>query len=259
MPLRTGRFACPPYSVADAERLQAELGVSRATAAILARRGFGDPAAARAFLEGADRHDPFALSGADEAVKLLLGHVERRSRILVFGDYDVDGVCSTAILLGALRACGADPAWELPSRQDGGYGLSTATVERLAGQGVELLVTVDCGITAVAEVAAAQAAGMEVLVTDHHRPAAELPACTIVHPALGGYPFPELCAAGVALKLSEALRSRAGLDPAGAVEDLDLAALATVCDLVPLRARTGASSARGSRCCAALAGLGCGL
>ena len=134
-----------------------------------------------------------------------------------------------------MSTCGADPAWELPSRQDGGYGLSTATVERLAGQGVELLVTVDCGITAVPEVAAAQAAGMEVVVTDHHRPGAELPACTIVHPALGGYPFPELCAAGVALKLSEALRSRAGLDPAGAAEDLDLAALATVCDLVPLR------------------------
>jgi single-stranded-DNA-specific exonuclease len=98
-----------------------------------------------------------------------------------------------------------------------------------------LLVTVDCGITAVAEVAAATAAGIEVLVTDHHRPGAELPHCTVVHPALGAYPFAELCAAGVALKLSEALRARAGLDPAGAAEDLDLAALATVCDLVPLR------------------------
>ena len=95
--------------------------------------------------------------------------------------------------------------------------------------------TVDCGITAVEEVAAARAPGMDVLVTDHHRPAGQLPDCPVVHPALGDYPCPELCAAGVALKLSEALRARAGLDPAGAAEDLDLAALATVCDLVPLR------------------------
>ena len=98
------------------------------------------------------------------------------------GDYDVDGVCSTAILLRALRALGADPTWEIPSRFDDGYGLSTATVERLAASGVGLLVTVDCGITAVAEVAAARAAGMDVVVTDHHRPGPELPDCPVVHP-----------------------------------------------------------------------------
>ena len=119
------------------------------------------------------------------------------------GDYDVDGVCSTAILVRALRALGADPTWEIPSRFDDGYGLSAATVERLAAGGVGLLVTVDCGITAVAEVAAARAAGMDVVVTDHHRPGAELPGLPVVHPGLGDYPCPELCAAGVALKLSE--------------------------------------------------------
>ena len=151
------------------------------------------------------------------------------------GDYDVDGVCSTAIVVGALRALGGTPTWEIPSRFDDGYGLSGATVERLAASGVDLLVTVDCGITAVAEVAAARAAGLDVVVTDHHRPGAELPDCTVVHPALGEYGCPELCAAGVALKLSEGLRSAAGRDPAEAAEDLDLAALATVCDLVPLR------------------------
>ena len=166
---------------------------------------------------------------------MILEHVSRGSRIAVHGDYDVDGVCSTAILLRALRALGADPTWEIPSRFEDGYGLSTATVERLAASGVGLLVTVDCGITAVAEVAAARAAGMDVVVTDHHRPGAELPDCPVVHPGLGEYPCPELCAAGVALKLSEGLRAAAGRDPAEAGEDLDLAALATVCDLVPLR------------------------
>jgi single-stranded-DNA-specific exonuclease len=228
------RFACPPYSVAAAERLREELGLSRTVAAILVRRGWADPAEARGFLEAADRHDPFAMAGMKEACEAILRHVEARSRIVVYGDYDVDGVCSTAILLRALRALGADPAWELPSRQAEGYGLSAAAVERLAGQGVGLLVTVDCGITAVAEVEAARALGVEVVVTDHHRPGAELPACPVLHPALGGYPFPELCASGVALKLSEALRARAGFDPAGAAEDADLAALATVCDVVPL-------------------------
>ena len=88
------------------------------------RRGYADPAAARRFLDAADRHDPLSCRAPAAACDLLLAHVARGSRILVFGDYDVDGVCSTAILLRALRAAGADPAWELPSRQDGGYGLS---------------------------------------------------------------------------------------------------------------------------------------
>ena len=172
-------------------------------------------------------------------------HVERGSPIAVYGDYDVDGVCSTAILLRTLRALGADPVWELPHRFGDGYGLSLASVERFAARGVGLLITVDCGITAVAEVAAARAAGMDVLVVDHHRAGETLPDCEIVHPALGSYACPELCAAGTALKFSELLRARAGLgaggDVAGATELgppaelLELAALGTVCDLVPLQ------------------------
>ena len=161
--------------------------------------------------------------------------MQRGSVIAVFGDYDVDGVCSTAMLLRTLRALGADPVWELPSRFDEGYGLSGPAVERLRGRGVQLLVTVDCGITAVEPVAAARAAGLDVIITDHHRPGEELPDCPVVHPALGGYGCPELCASGVVLKLSEALFAAAGRDPAEAAEDVDLAALATVCDLVPLR------------------------
>jgi single-stranded-DNA-specific exonuclease len=138
------------------------------------------------------------------------------------------------MLLRTLRALGADPVWELPSRFDEGYGLSEGAIERLAARGVQLLVTVDCGITSVEPVAAARAAGIEVIVTDHHRPGDSLPDCTIVHPALGDYGCTELCASGVVLKLGEALFGAAGRDPAEAAEDIDLAALATVCDLVPL-------------------------
>jgi single-stranded-DNA-specific exonuclease len=235
MQSRPTRWVCEPYDVGLAERLAAGLGVSRPVGAVLARRGFADLEAARRFLAAEERHDPLTLPGVPRACEMILAHLRRGSRIAVFGDYDVDGVCSTAILVRALRALGGDPAWELPSRFDEGYGLSTSAVERLAARGVSLLVTVDCGITAVEQVAAAKAAGLDVVVTDHHRPGEVLPDCVVVHPALGAYGCPELCASGVVLKLAEALHGAAGDDPRAAEEDLDLAALATVCDLVPLR------------------------
>src|SRR4051794_32617016 len=223
------RWECDPYDVAAAMRLADGLGVSPVLGTVLARRGFRTVEAARAFLEGSERHDPLSMSGVREACEAIARHRDAGSRIVVYGDYDVDGVCSTAILLRALRAVGVEPAWELPSRFGDGYGLSAAAVERLAGAGAGLLLTVDCGITAVAEVAAARRAGLEVVVTDHHRPDEALPDCVVVHPGLGDFGAPELCGSGVALKLAEAL------DPRAAEEDLDLAALATVCDLVPLR------------------------
>src|SRR4051812_41260046 len=234
MQSRPSRWKSDPYEVAAGRALAEGLGVSPVVGAILARRGFGEVEEARRFLAAEESHDPLSLPGAPAACEVILGHIRRGSQIAVFGDYDVDGVCSTAMLLRTLRGLAADPVWELPNRFDEGYGLSRPAVERLAGRGVELLVTVDCGITAVEQVAAARAAGLDVVITDHHRPGDELPDCTIVHPALGDYGCPELCASGVVLKLSEALFAAAGRDPAEASEDADLAALATLCDLVPL-------------------------
>jgi single-stranded-DNA-specific exonuclease len=231
------RLALAPCDAGAVERLRAALGVSRTFAQVLVRRGLADPAAARAFLAAGEAHDPRAFDGIADAVAAILAHVRGRSRITVHGDYDVDGVCATAILVRALRRLGADADWYLPSRLDDGYGLARATVERLAARGTRLLVTVDCAITAVDEVAAARAAGLDVVVTDHHRPRADgvLPDAPIVHPELGGYPCPELCATGVAYKLAQALALAAGADPSDADDDLDLVALATVADLVPLR------------------------
>ncbi len=229
------RWSATPYSVAAAETIAGELGLSWAVASILVRRGYESPAAARAFLAAADRHEPALLGHMEAACERILAHVERGSPIVVHGDYDVDGVSSTAVLVRALRRLGARVSWHLPSRMEDGYGLSLATVERLASEGAGLLVTVDCGITSADEVERALALGMEVVVTDHHRPPERLPACPIVHPAIGGYPFPELCAAGVAQKLAEALYARAGRDRAAAADDADIVALATVADLVPLR------------------------
>src|SRR4051812_49557755 len=218
---------CPTEAVA---RLESELGVSYVVAQVLVRRGFADPADARAWLAGADAHPPSAFRGIGDAVALVRAHVEAGNRITVHGDYDVDGVCSTAILVRALRSLGATVDWYLPSRQEDGYGLNARTVERLAARGTRLLVTADCAITAVDEVALARRLGLDVVVTDHHQPRADgrLPDAPIVHPAVCGYPFAHLCAAGVALKVAEALEAPT------AREDLDLAALATVADVVSL-------------------------
>jgi single-stranded-DNA-specific exonuclease len=233
VPVLDTRFTVAPYDYARAERLAAELAVSHTVAQVLVRRGLAAPAEARAFLAAETTHPLSAFAGLQEAAERIRGHIRRGSRITVHGDYDVDGVAATAVLVRALRTLGADVDWYLPSRIDDGYGLARATVERLAARGTDLLVTVDCAITAVEEVAAARAAGLDVVVTDHHAPRADgaLPDAPIVHPRLGGNPCPELCATGVAYKLGQALL---GAEAALADEDLDLVALATVADVVPL-------------------------
>ncbi len=227
------RLEIAPCDVAATLRLERELGVSGVLAQVLVRRGLADPDAARAWLAAEDRHDLAAFTGLADAAALVRRHIAAGGRITVHGDYDVDGMASTAILVRALRELGADVGWFLPSRTEDGYGLSNATVERLAARGTRLLITVDCGITAVEEVAAARAAGMDVVVTDHHSPRADglLPDAPLVHPAVAGYPCPELCGAGVAHVLARALRD----DDAERPEDLELVALATVADCVPLR------------------------
>jgi single-stranded-DNA-specific exonuclease len=231
------RLTVSPYEFAAAARLAGELGCSHVLAQVLVRRGLSRVDEARAFLAAGEEHPLGAFPGLTEAAAGVLAHVSRGSRITVHGDYDVDGVCATAVLVRALRSVGADVDWYLPSRIDDGYGLALSTVEKLAARGTKLLITVDCAVTAVEEVAAARAAGLDVLVTDHHSPRADglVPDAPIVHPALAGYPCPELCAAGVAYKLAQALLAGAGLDPSLADEDLDLVALATVADVVPLR------------------------
>src|SRR3954466_6544294 len=232
--VRPSRWTCDALSVQAAESVAHELGLSRVAAQVLARRGHDSPEAARSFLRATDSHDPTRLNDAAEACRLILAHVERGSRIVVHGDYDVDGVCATAVMISALRRLGASPSWYLPSRFGDGYGLSAVTVDRLAQDGAALIVTVDCGVTAVAEVDRALAAGVEVVVTDHHKPGERLPACPVVHPALGDYPFPSLCGTAVAFKLAQALSLAAGDNADAASQDMDLVALATLCDLVPL-------------------------
>ncbi|MGI8802506.1 MAG: single-stranded-DNA-specific exonuclease RecJ [Solirubrobacteraceae bacterium] len=230
------RLEIAPAPSASIRRLEAALGVSSVLAEVLVRRGLDDPDAAREFLRAEEAHPPSAFTGIDEAVALILRHVGAGTPITVHGDYDCDGVCSTAVYVRALRALGANVDWYLPDRRGDGYGLSPATVERLASRGSRLLLTADCAITAVEAVAAARAAGVDVVVTDHHTPRADgaLPDAAIVHPLLCGYPFAELCATGVAAKLAAALRAAAGVGAETDEHDLELIALATVADVVPL-------------------------
>ena len=237
MPPEPAQLQVAPCETDAVFALERELAVSHALAQVLVRRGLADPVAARDWLRADERHDASAFAGIDAATTLVLGHVQAQSPITIHGDYDVDGVTSTAILVRVLRALGAVVDWFLPSRAEDGYGLSAATVRRLALRGTRLLITADCAITAIDEVAAARAAGIDVLVTDHHSPRADgrLPDAPIVHPAVCGYPCADLCAAGVAYKLAGALLQAAGRDPAEADHDLDLVALATIADCVPLR------------------------
>jgi len=243
------RFEIPECPPADVQRLQRELGVSGPLAQVLVRRGLAEPVCARAFLAGEEEHPPEAFSGIGEAVEAILRHLSSGARITIHGDYDVDGVCSTAVLVRTLRELGGNVDFYLPDRASDGYGLNATTVQRLAARGTRLLVTVDCAVTAVDEVAAASALGMEVVVTDHHAPRADgtLPRAPIVHPALCGYPCRDLCATAVAYKLAQALWAAVGRDARECQQDLDLVALATIADVVPLVGENRALVRRGLR------------
>jgi len=224
---------CPPEEAAG---LAEALGIRRTTAEVLIRRGHGTPAAARAFLDqDGPAHDPMLLGDMRAACEFIERAIAAGEQICVHGDYDADGICATALALAVLRGLDANVQSHLPSRFEEGYGLAVETVERLAADGVRLLLTVDCGITAVDAVARGRELGMDVIVTDHHRPGEALPDCTRVCTRPSEYPFPELCGTGVVFKLAEALHRRAGRDPAELEQHLDLVALATVADVVPLR------------------------
>jgi single-stranded-DNA-specific exonuclease len=231
--MRDGTWTIDPVDYADVKALADALEVGEITASILVRRGYRDVEAARAFVRGEiEPHDPLLLGDMAVAVERIRVAIAAGERICVHGDYDVDGICATALAVLMLRGLGADVGWHLPSRFEEGYGVSGDTISRLADEGCALLLTVDCGITAVEEVADAKARGLDVIVTDHHRPriehgSAALPDCHVVATRPSDYPFPELCGTGVVCKLAQAL----GVDVA---PYLDLVALATIADVVPL-------------------------
>src|SRR6478752_444908 len=230
--MAAGTWDLAQCSHGDVEQLAAALGIDEVTASVLVRRGLAAEDDARRFLDGAlPGHDPFLLGDMRAAVETIAAAIEAGARICVHGDYDADGICATALAVLLLRELEADVAWHLPSRFEEGYGLNGQTLTRLAEEGFDLVLTVDCWITAVAEVEHAASLGIEVVVTDHHRPAETFPACPVVAPLKGDYPFAGLCGTGVVWKLAQALL---GPDHPFLQRHLDIVALATVADVVPL-------------------------
>jgi single-stranded-DNA-specific exonuclease len=222
---------------AAAGALARALDISPFLASLLLRRGCATAEAARTFLDAplAALEDPRKMAGMPEAVERLRTAVARQEPILVCGDFDVDGVSGTALLVGALRHAGAEVRYALPRRLEHGYGMPTAIVEEAAASGVRILLTVDQGISAHAATALAGSLGLDVIICDHHLPAATLPpAMAILNPRRPDcpYPFKDLCGVGIAFKLLQALFG------SGAGEELlpflDLVALGTIADLVPL-------------------------
>jgi single-stranded-DNA-specific exonuclease len=240
------RWHIRPHDRAAVARLERAAGVPSIVAALLTARGITAAEQVKSFLAGtmAELRDPEALPGISAAADRVLAAARAGRRIVVYGDYDADGMCATAILMGCLEAIDAQASWYVPDRLEEGYGLNAGALESLAAGGAGLVVTVDCGIASVAEARRARELGLELIITDHHSFGDTLPeADVLVHPRLPGfgYPFGELCGAGVAFKLAWAIATRAS----GAkqvtprlremlLRGMGLAALGTVADVVPL-------------------------
>ena len=229
-----------PRQVAE---LASTLGVSASVARVLCARGFTEPEAARRFLRPstADLHDPFLLTGMPEATARLARAIEQKEPILLYGDYDVDGTSALVVLKKVLDLAGGIASCYVPHRIRDGYGMKNDAVEDAAARGIRLIVSVDTGIRANQVVQHAAGLGIDVIVTDHHLPEAELPpAVAVLNPNRRDCSYPEknLCGAGVALKLAEALLVTLGWERGRRERLVDsllkLVAIATVADVVPL-------------------------
>ncbi len=227
-----------PCDETHIDALARDLRISPVTARLLCIRGMDDADRARRFLAPSldDLHDPFGLAGMAGAVERILGAIARKERIAIHGDYDVDGVTSTVILRRALELLGADVTHFIPERLRDGYGLQPASIDRLHGDGVRLVISVDCGIRGVEAARQARVLGLDLIITDHHEPDAELPdAVAVINPKRHDctYPDKNLAGVGVALKLVQALCTKTGRSswlPAF----VKVAAIGTLADVVPL-------------------------
>ncbi|HLO34997.1 MAG TPA: DHH family phosphoesterase, partial [Candidatus Deferrimicrobium sp.] len=223
----------------------ARLGLGARAVGLLAGRGLATAAELEAFFAEpmTALHDPRLLPDAEPFLARLRAARARAERVMVFGDFDADGLTGLAILVRVLRRWGMDPLPYVPSRLDEGHGLSIAAVDAATAAGATLIVTVDCGSTSLPEIAAARASGIDVLVTDHHRLPPELPvALAVVNPQRADSRYPErrLAGSGVAFKLAQLLLADEPGGPAAALDLVDLATIGSIADLVPILGETRA-------------------
>jgi single-stranded-DNA-specific exonuclease len=239
----TARWLIPKTDPQETANLAASLGIQALTARVLIHRGFADPISARRFQTPTLQHlhDPHLLTGMREAVDRLRAAIQTHEKILIYGDYDVDGTVSVVILKKAIELAGGEASFHVPHRLRDGYGMRAEVIERAAAMGVKLIVSVDTGIRAGEVVRGARELGIDVIVTDHHLPEADLPpALAVVNPNRRdcGYPDKNLCGAGVAFKLVHALLATLGWPEEKLTRMLKsflkLVAVATVADVVPL-------------------------
>ncbi|MBI2339544.1 MAG: single-stranded-DNA-specific exonuclease RecJ [Deltaproteobacteria bacterium] len=240
-----------PVLPAEQKNLEEHLDISPLLARLLINRGYADPDSTRRYLTGSlkDLPNPFLLKGMNEAVDRLIRAIRQKEKIVVYGDYDVDGTCGTSLLLLFFKSLGNPVSFYVPHRMKEGYSLNTGALKKLKGEGIDVVITVDNGITANQEAEAARDLGIDVIVTDHHECPDELPrAYAVINPHRPDCPYPakEICGTAVAFNLALALRMRlreegffgASLSEPNMKQFLDLVALATVADVVPL---TGAN------------------
>jgi single-stranded-DNA-specific exonuclease len=240
---QAARWIIPTVDPTAAQELASELGVQPVTGRVLLSRGMSDPAAARRFLtpDLGHLHDPLLLTGMRDAVARIQLAIQAKEKILIYGDYDVDGTVSVVILKKAIEMAGGEASFHVPHRLKDGYGMRADVIERAAAMGIALIVSVDTGIRASEVVREARERSIDVIVTDHHLPDAELPpALAVLNPNRRdcGYPDKNLCGAGVAFKLVHALLRTLEWpqDKLARVMKsfLKLVAIATVADVVPL-------------------------
>ncbi|GIM28135.1 single-stranded-DNA-specific exonuclease RecJ [Clostridium polyendosporum] len=236
-------------NVSDVKKLSSENGISQFTAKLLLNRDIAEIKDVKRFLEGSldDLYDGFQMQDMYIAVRIVSSAIRSGKRIIIYGDYDCDGVVSTVILYDILKQCGANYNFYIPDREDEGYGMNSERIQKLKEEGYEVILTCDNGIAAFEQVALAKSLGMDVVITDHHDiPFKEkengekeflLPiADAIINPKRKdcNYPFKKLCGAGVALKFGKCLLKEMGIDSKEADKLIEFCALATVCDVVDL-------------------------
>ena len=221
------------------KELSSELGLPPVIGKILINRGYSEPEEARNFLNPSlnDLYDPFCFKDMEKGVEKVISALKENERIMIFGDYDVDGITSASLMYLVLTKLGAQVSYYLPNRLVEGYGLSEEGILEAERRGAKLIISVDCGINAVKEVDFAKKKGIDCIITDHHEPAETLPdACAIINPKQEGgtYKGKELSGVGVAFKLAQAIYRKLGQDEKELEDHLDLVALGTAADIVPL-------------------------
>lgn len=221
------------------QKIAKEHNISELLSAILVNRNITDKKDIDVFLNPTrkDFHNPYFMPDMEQAVDRILMAIDKKEKVIIYGDYDVDGITSITVIKKFLKERGLDVGYYIPNRLDEGYGLNKEAVEKIANEGYTLIITVDCGISGIEEIKYAYEKGMEVIVTDHHEPLEELPKCVAVIDCKrkdNKYPFKNLAGCGVVFKLTQAISQKLNLDEKEYLKYLDIVCVGTISDIVPL-------------------------